>query len=38
VWQFHTLNVLSSHQIYFMCSTEVCSSQDGPCVEGCLGQ
>lgn len=25
-------------QIYFMCSTEVCSTRDGPCVEGCFGQ
>ncbi|CAL8332266.1 unnamed protein product [Lota lota] len=25
-------------EIYFMCSTEACVSQDGPCVEGCLGQ
>nr|XP_057902157.1 uncharacterized protein LOC131100911 isoform X3 [Doryrhamphus excisus] len=25
-------------EIYFMCSTEVCSPRDGPCVEGCFGQ
>ncbi|XP_070684493.1 zona pellucida sperm-binding protein 1-like [Pempheris klunzingeri] len=25
-------------EIYFMCSTEICSPQDGPCVEGCFGQ
>ncbi|XP_077462403.1 uncharacterized protein LOC144078078 isoform X1 [Stigmatopora argus] len=25
-------------EIYFMCSTEVCSTLDGPCVEGCFGQ
>ncbi|XP_061627425.1 uncharacterized protein LOC133477089 isoform X2 [Phyllopteryx taeniolatus] len=24
-------------EIYFMCSTEVCSPRDGPCVEGCFG-
>ncbi|XP_041840229.1 uncharacterized protein LOC121639097 [Melanotaenia boesemani] len=24
-------------EIYFMCSTEICSPQDGPCVEGCFG-
>ncbi|XP_061731304.1 uncharacterized protein LOC133535440 [Nerophis ophidion] len=24
-------------EIYFMCSTEVCSPHDGPCVEGCFG-
>uniref|UniRef100_A0AAY5KP67 ZP domain-containing protein n=1 Tax=Esox lucius TaxID=8010 RepID=A0AAY5KP67_ESOLU len=27
-----------NEEIYFMCSTEVCSPQDGPCSEGCLGQ
>ncbi|XP_061686867.1 uncharacterized protein LOC133506600 isoform X2 [Syngnathoides biaculeatus] len=26
-----------NEEIYFMCSTEVCSSRDGPCVEGCFG-
>ncbi|XP_028445997.1 uncharacterized protein LOC114563311 isoform X4 [Perca flavescens] len=25
-------------EIYFMCSTEICSPKDGPCVEGCFGQ
>ncbi|XP_035515425.1 zona pellucida sperm-binding protein 4 [Morone saxatilis] len=25
-------------EIYFMCSTEICSPRDGPCVEGCFGQ
>ncbi|KAJ3615109.1 hypothetical protein NHX12_018677 [Muraenolepis orangiensis] len=25
-------------QVYFMCSTEACVSQDGLCVEGCLDQ
>ncbi|CAL8332745.1 unnamed protein product [Merluccius merluccius] len=25
-------------EVYFMCSTEACVPQDGPCVEGCLGQ
>ncbi|XP_060921325.1 zona pellucida sperm-binding protein 4 [Labrus mixtus] len=25
-------------EIYFMCSTEICSPEDGPCVEGCFGQ
>ncbi|XP_045904326.1 uncharacterized protein LOC123970359 [Micropterus dolomieu] len=25
-------------EIYFMCSTEICSPHDGPCVEGCFGQ
>ncbi|XP_056892799.1 uncharacterized protein LOC130527965 isoform X3 [Takifugu flavidus] len=25
-------------EIYFMCSTEVCSRRDGPCMEGCFGQ
>ncbi|XP_074545783.1 uncharacterized protein LOC141805012 [Halichoeres trimaculatus] len=25
-------------EIYFMCSTEVCSPKNGPCVEGCFGQ
>lgn len=25
-------------QIYFMCSFEMCSTRDGPCVEGCFGQ
>ncbi|XP_027872156.1 uncharacterized protein LOC114143940 [Xiphophorus couchianus] len=24
-------------EIYFMCSTEICSPRDGPCVEGCFG-
>ncbi|XP_054607601.2 uncharacterized protein [Nothobranchius furzeri] len=24
-------------EIYFMCSTEICSPHDGPCVEGCFG-
>ncbi|MED6251478.1 hypothetical protein ATANTOWER_031386 [Ataeniobius toweri] len=24
-------------EIYFMCSTEICSPQDSPCVEGCFG-
>ncbi|KAJ8001789.1 hypothetical protein DPEC_G00173080 [Dallia pectoralis] len=41
-----TFQFLSSEQalmddheeIYFMCSTEVCSPQDGPCSEGCLDQ
>lgn len=35
VWApaFHLL----SPQIYFMCSTEICSPLDGPCVEGCFG-
>uniref|UniRef100_A0A3Q4I134 Zmp:0000001145 n=1 Tax=Neolamprologus brichardi TaxID=32507 RepID=A0A3Q4I134_NEOBR len=23
-------------EIYFMCSTEICSPRDGPCVEGCF--
>lgn len=32
-----TLHSLPS-QIYFMCSTEICSPRDGPCVEGCFGQ
>ncbi|XP_076135666.1 zona pellucida sperm-binding protein 1-like [Alosa pseudoharengus] len=26
----------SDEEIYFMCSTEVCSPSDGPCVEGCF--
>ncbi|KAJ8283793.1 hypothetical protein COCON_G00026430 [Conger conger] len=26
----------SDEEIYFMCSTEVCSQSDGPCVEGCF--
>ncbi|KAM8842724.1 uncharacterized protein ACB058_014294 [Synchiropus picturatus] len=25
-------------EIYFMCSTEICSPSDGPCVEGCFGR
>ncbi|XP_027138282.1 zona pellucida sperm-binding protein 4 [Larimichthys crocea] len=25
-------------EIYFMCSTEICSPRDGPCVEGCFGR
>ncbi|XP_032399097.1 uncharacterized protein LOC116706396 [Etheostoma spectabile] len=25
-------------EIYFMCSTEICSPKDGPCFEGCFGQ
>ncbi|KAK2816943.1 hypothetical protein Q5P01_025134 [Channa striata] len=25
-------------EIYFMCSTEICSPRDGPCLEGCFGQ
>ncbi|RVE76460.1 hypothetical protein OJAV_G00007810 [Oryzias javanicus] len=25
-------------EIYFMCSTEICSLHEGPCVEGCFGQ
>ncbi|XP_072319728.1 zona pellucida sperm-binding protein 4-like, partial [Eucyclogobius newberryi] len=28
----------SNEEIYFMCSTEICSPRDGPCVEGCFGQ
>ncbi|XP_029910603.1 uncharacterized protein LOC115361323 [Myripristis murdjan] len=28
----------ADEEIYFMCSTEVCSPLDGPCVEGCFGQ
>ncbi|XP_075318456.1 uncharacterized protein LOC142378112 [Odontesthes bonariensis] len=24
-------------EVYFMCSTEICSPRDGPCVEGCFG-
>ncbi|XP_062389339.1 proline-rich protein 36 [Sardina pilchardus] len=27
----------SDEEIYFMCSTEICSPSDGPCVEGCFG-
>ncbi|KAL7404940.1 hypothetical protein ABVT39_021361 [Epinephelus coioides] len=27
-----------NEEIYFMCSTEICSPRDGPCVEGCFGQ
>ncbi|XP_013885364.1 uncharacterized protein LOC106533556 [Austrofundulus limnaeus] len=27
-----------NEEIYFMCSTEICSPLDGPCVEGCFGQ
>ncbi|XP_036969297.1 uncharacterized protein LOC119027879 isoform X2 [Acanthopagrus latus] len=27
-----------TEEIYFMCSTEICSPRDGPCVEGCFGQ
>ncbi|XP_034044113.1 uncharacterized protein LOC117526182 [Thalassophryne amazonica] len=27
-----------SEEIYFMCSTEICSPHDGPCVEGCFGR
>uniref|UniRef100_A0A3B3ZWE6 ZP domain-containing protein n=1 Tax=Periophthalmus magnuspinnatus TaxID=409849 RepID=A0A3B3ZWE6_9GOBI len=26
----------NEEQIYFMCSTEICSPRDGPCVEGCF--
>ncbi|XP_011472723.1 uncharacterized protein LOC101164209 [Oryzias latipes] len=25
-------------EIYFMCSTEICSPHEGPCVEGCFGR
>ncbi|XP_068178402.1 uncharacterized protein [Antennarius striatus] len=25
-------------EIYFMCSTEICSPRDGPCIEGCFGE
>uniref|UniRef100_A0A672F2U0 Uncharacterized protein n=2 Tax=Salarias fasciatus TaxID=181472 RepID=A0A672F2U0_SALFA len=28
----------SNEEIYFMCSTEICSPRDGPCVEGCFGR
>ncbi|XP_038148775.1 uncharacterized protein LOC119788490 [Cyprinodon tularosa] len=28
----------TDEEIYFMCSTEICSPRDGPCVEGCFGQ
>ncbi|CAJ1053473.1 uncharacterized protein LOC117815806 [Xyrichtys novacula] len=28
----------ADEEIYFMCSTEICSPRDGPCVEGCFGQ
>ncbi|XP_064180001.1 uncharacterized protein LOC135248891 isoform X4 [Anguilla rostrata] len=26
----------TDEEIYFMCSTEVCSQSEGPCVEGCI--
>ncbi|XP_047434781.1 uncharacterized protein LOC125004310 isoform X2 [Mugil cephalus] len=27
-----------NEEMYFMCSTEICSPHEGPCVEGCFGQ
>ncbi|XP_028261751.1 zona pellucida sperm-binding protein 1-like [Parambassis ranga] len=27
-----------NEEIYFMCSTEICSPRDQPCVEGCFGR
>ncbi|KAJ8384115.1 hypothetical protein AAFF_G00208170 [Aldrovandia affinis] len=27
----------SDQEIYFMCSTEICSPSEGPCIEGCIG-
>ncbi|XP_023663485.2 uncharacterized protein [Paramormyrops kingsleyae] len=30
-------NFILDEEIYFMCSTEVCSPSEGPCVEGCFG-
>ncbi|KAM4595838.1 zona pellucida sperm-binding protein 1-like [Fundulus diaphanus] len=27
----------TDEEIYFMCSTEICSPRDGPCIEGCFG-
>ncbi len=42
LWRLDTTSnpaLLSSpSQIYFMCSTEICSPRDGPCAEGCFGQ